>query len=69
MPAEDVAGGAVPWGTWRLVTPDYFRTIGVPLLRGRTFTDDDVVAGEPMPAMVSERVVNHCLTPIRSAAT
>ena len=42
------AGGAardVPWATWRLVTPEYFSVMGVPLLRGRTFTPDDTIVG------------------------
>ena len=35
----------VPWATWRLVTPEYFSVMGVPLLRGRTFTPDDGIVG------------------------
>lgn len=30
---------------WRGVTPDYFRTLGIPLLRGREFTPDDTKTG------------------------
>jgi len=34
------AGGAVPM-EWRTVSPDYFRTMEIPLLRGRTFDERD----------------------------
>jgi predicted permease len=42
-----VPGAAQPGGrsdtftNWTLVEPDYFRTVGVPLVAGRDFTDDD----------------------------
>jgi putative ABC transport system permease protein len=38
----------------RYVTPDYLRTLGVPLLAGRGFSDRDT--GTPAVALVSERV-------------
>ena len=37
-------GGMVPW---RLVTPDYFHTLRIPILRGRAFTEADRSAQEP----------------------
>jgi putative ABC transport system permease protein len=37
------------------VTPDYFRTLGIPLLAGRTFTDGDI-PGAPAVAVVSRKV-------------
>ncbi len=30
-----------PWGDLRVVTPGFFSTLGVPLLRGRAFTEED----------------------------
>ena len=33
---------------WNVVTPDYFRTLGIPLARGRTFTDRDTASSPPV---------------------
>ena len=38
---------------YRMVTPDYFKTLGIPLLRGRSFTDQDTLGGQPV-AIISE---------------
>ena len=38
---------------WNVVTPDYFATLGIPLVRGRNFTDADR-AGAPMVAVLNE---------------
>ncbi len=41
-----------------VVTPDYFQTLGVPLLAGRTFTDRDDANAAPV-AIVSEATAHH----------
>jgi predicted permease len=42
---RDGTGGMVPW---RLVTPRYFETLGIPVVRGRAFTEADRHAAEPL---------------------
>jgi putative ABC transport system permease protein len=54
-PGKDVAGRDVPWASWRLITPDYFRAMGVPLLRGRTFSEADAIGDGQLTAIISER--------------
>jgi predicted permease len=38
---ERNAGDALPQGDFRSVSPDYFRTLGIPLVTGRVFTESD----------------------------
>jgi predicted permease len=51
----------VPWATWRLATGEYFRTVGLPLLRGRTFTERDEIDwgdpfSRPLRVVISQRL-------------
>jgi putative ABC transport system permease protein len=45
------------------VTPDYFRTLGIPLRRGRAFTEQDD-AGAPFVALVNEAFVRRFLADV-----
>jgi putative ABC transport system permease protein len=44
---------AVHLADWRQITPGYFETMGIPLLRGRLFTDQDKLEA-PGVAIISE---------------
>jgi predicted permease len=47
-----------PWANWRVVTPGYLRTVGLPLLRGRNFNaTDQPVWDEPGRPMLTHRTV------------
>jgi putative ABC transport system permease protein len=55
--------GAAPWAGWRVVSPGYFKAIGLPLLHGRIFDEGDKpvwpVRGQPAPVprvLISERL-------------
>jgi putative ABC transport system permease protein len=49
---------AMPQARFHLVTPDYFRTLRIPVLKGRDFTDrDDLQA--PLVAVVSDSFAKH----------
>jgi predicted permease len=57
------ANQRAPWAGWRIVTPGYFRAVGLPLLRGRVFDENDkpvwAMRGQPAPqrrVVISDRL-------------
>jgi predicted permease len=50
-----LAVGQAPMIQHTVVTPDYFRTMGIPLLSGRDFTDSDA-KGSPLVTIIDERL-------------
>jgi putative ABC transport system permease protein len=55
--------GKAPWASWRFVTPGYVRAIGLPLLHGRGFDENDrpvwAMRGQPAPmrrVIITERL-------------
>ena len=49
------ANDAIPWAAWRLITPNYFKTLGVPILAGRDFNAQDII-GKPWRVVISHRI-------------
>ena len=48
------------WSRFAAVSPGYFQTMGIPLLRGRDFNQNDTAAS-PHVAMVNQTFVRQCL--------
>jgi len=42
------------WADEKYITPDYFKVLHVPLVRGRVFTDLDVVPGAPQSVILND---------------
>jgi putative ABC transport system permease protein len=54
---------SAPWAAWRIISPGYFRAVGLPLISGRIFDESDKPVwqerGQPPPqrrVMISERL-------------
>lgn len=54
-PGPEVLGMKSPQALYTVVTPDYFRTLQVPLVRGRDFTDTDL-GQAPLVAIINEQL-------------
>jgi putative ABC transport system permease protein len=50
-----IADSDVPWASWRLITRDYFKTMGLQLVSGRAFTEQDMIS-KPWRAIISRRL-------------
>jgi predicted permease len=50
-----IADSEVPWASWRVVTRDYFKAMGMTLLSGRGFTEQDII-GKPWRVVISKRL-------------
>jgi predicted permease len=46
---------SVPWASWRIVTKDYFKTMGLTLQAGRGFTEQDII-DKPWRVVISRRL-------------
>lgn len=53
----DGENGRFPWAGWRIVSGEYFRTMGIPILKGRTFNQHDQM-GKPWRVIVSKRLAD-----------
>jgi len=60
---QQLPGSDIPWAGWRVVSPGYFRAVGLPLLKGRLFEEGDkpvwAERGQPEPlrrVVISERL-------------
>jgi predicted permease len=59
VPEGDVRPRAEqPAANFRFIAPEYFRTLGISILRGRSFTDRERDLDRPLPALISERTAS-----------
>jgi hypothetical protein len=51
----EATGKEIPWAGWRIVTDGYFKTLGLRVLAGRDFTEQDQI-GTPWRVIISNRI-------------
>ena len=51
----EATGKEIPWAGWRIVANDYFKTLGLSIIAGRDFTEQDRI-GEPWRVIISNRI-------------
>jgi len=61
FPIVRPAGGDPVRVSGSIVYPHYFETIGIPIVKGRDFTEDDLRAGAPRAVLVNEAFVREIL--------
>ena len=51
----EATGKEIPWAGWRIVTDGYFKTLGLRVVAGRDFTEQDQI-GTPWRVIISNRI-------------
>lgn len=62
-PAGDGPQGGGVWAEYNIVTEDYFRTLGIPLLLGRSFLPSETSDGSPQHVAVIDKLAAERLWP------
>ena len=52
-----IAEADVPWASWRIVTKQYFAAMGLSMVAGRGFTEQDTI-GKPWRVVISKRLAD-----------
>jgi len=56
---QPVEGWKLQWAVFASISGDYFKTFGIPIIEGRTFTPADR-ADAPLVAIVNQSMAKHC---------
>jgi putative ABC transport system permease protein len=51
----EATGKEIPWAGWRIASNDYFKTLGLSVIAGRDFTEQDRI-GDPWRVIISNRI-------------